>query len=133
LVSFGFNLGTGNLEKLLSDINEGNFDRVAERMMSFNKAGGRTLPGLVRRRREEAMTFASGGTPMQEIQIAQAQETGVTDASGRAQLPSLSKYPNLSPQRRSALINKARVARSAITQQELKDDIERIRRTGQPL
>jgi len=131
LVSFGFNLGTGNLEKLLDDINAGNFERVAERMLSFNKAGGRTLPGLVRRRQEEAMMFLSGATPMQEIQVAQAQTEGMTDQGAR--LPSLSKYPNLSPQRRSALLNKARVARSAITQQEVKDDIERIRRTGEPL
>ncbi|MCK9549142.1 lysozyme [Aquamicrobium sp.] len=125
LVSFGFNLGTGNLEKLLPDLNEGNFERVAERMLSFNKAGGRTQDGLRRRRQEEAMLFLSSSEPMQ---VAQAPTAG-----DGARLPSLGKYPNLSPQRRSALINKARVARSAITQQELRDDEERIRRTGEPL
>src|SRR5690606_13044571 len=115
LVSFGFKLGTGNLEKLLDDINAGNFERVAERMLAFNKAGGRTLPGLVRRRQEEAMMFLSGATPMQDIQVAQAQSGEAPVADGGARLPSLSKYPNLSPQRRAALLNKARVARSAIT------------------
>ena len=36
LTSFGFNLGTGALQKLLPDLNAGNFQRVAERMPSFS-------------------------------------------------------------------------------------------------
>ena len=123
LVSFGFNLGTGNLEKLRDDINAGEFERVAERMLTFDKADGKTEPGLVRRRQEEAMMFLSDSEPMPVA----------PSAGDGARLPSLSKYPNLSPRRRSALINKARIARSAVTQQEVKDDIERIRRTGKPL
>lgn len=57
LVSFGFNLGTDDIEKLLPDINAGKFDRVAQRMLSFNRAGGVPLSGLIERRRAEAAMF----------------------------------------------------------------------------
>ncbi len=40
-------------------------------------------------------------------------------------------YRHLTPKQRSTLLNLARTARSAITQQEVNDDIERIRRTGE--
>lgn len=54
LTSFGFNLGTDDLGRLLPDINAGNWPRVAERMRSFNRAGGQVLPALTQRRAEEA-------------------------------------------------------------------------------
>lgn len=133
LVSFGFNLGTGAIQKLLPDINDGNFERVSERMLSFNKAGGKTLPGLVSRRQEEARMFAAGGEPMQ---VAQTETGSRSDATvERSDLPDVvapSKYGNLSPQRRAALLYKARTALSATTQQALSDDVERVRRTGEP-
>lgn len=58
LVSFGFNLGTDDIGKLLDDINAGNFERVSQRMLSFNQAGGQVLSGLVARRQREADMFA---------------------------------------------------------------------------
>lgn len=57
LASFGFNLGEGNLQKLVNDINSGNHELVATRMLSYNKAGGVTLPGLESRRREEVKLY----------------------------------------------------------------------------
>lgn len=54
LTSFGYNLGTGGLDKLLPDINAGDWGRVGNRMLSFNKASGEVMPGLVDRRRKEA-------------------------------------------------------------------------------
>lgn len=47
-----------------------------------------------------------------------------------AKLPG--KYLNLSPKRRAALIYKAKTAQSWTSQQDVLDDIERIRDTGQP-
>lgn len=47
-----------------------------------------------------------------------------------ARLPG--KYLNLSPKRRQALIYKAKTAQSWTSQQDVLDDIERIRDTGQP-
>ena len=60
LVSFAFNLGEGNLKKIAGDVNAGNFEKAAKRMLSFNKAKDprtgklRRLGGLVTRRQEEA-------------------------------------------------------------------------------
>jgi lysozyme len=130
LVSFGYNLGTGQggLESLKDDINAEKFDRVADRMLSFNKASGKTEPGLVRRRREEADMFRRAGG---EAMLPPEMEGGGEPAEGEgAALPS--KYVNLSPKRRAALLHKARTALSATTQQSIHDDIERIRRTGEP-
>ena len=62
LVSWTFNLGEGNLQKstLLKMLNIGDFNDVPDQMKSWNKAGGRVLPGLVRRRNSEANMFANG-------------------------------------------------------------------------
>lgn len=53
LTSFGFNLGPGAIGRLLPDINSGNWDRVANRMLSFSRAGDNPN-ALIDRRREEA-------------------------------------------------------------------------------
>ncbi len=42
------------------------------------------------------------------------------------------RYMRMTPEARAALTTRARTALSAVTQQEIADDIERIRRTGQP-
>ena len=68
LNSFGFNLGTDDLDRLLPDINAGNWNRVGQRMLSFNKAGGQTLPGLVDRRKQEASLLLGGPVPEMSAQ-----------------------------------------------------------------
>jgi lysozyme len=62
LVSFAFNLGTGALETstLLKKLNAGNYAAVPKEFEKWVKAGGKTLPGLVRRRTAEADLFANG-------------------------------------------------------------------------
>jgi lysozyme len=62
LTSFGFNLGPGGIEKLLPDINSGNWDRVATRMLSFSRAGDNPN-ALVDRRKEEAGILLGGPLP----------------------------------------------------------------------
>lgn len=62
LVSFTFNLGRGNLQAstLLRRVNEGDFEGAAEEFLRWTKAGGKVLPGLVRRREAERALFLKG-------------------------------------------------------------------------
>lgn len=55
LVSFTFNVGEGALAKstLLKRLNAGDYNAVPAELMKWTKAGGKELPGLVRRRRAE--------------------------------------------------------------------------------
>lgn len=61
LVSFTYNLGSGVLERstLRRKLNRGEYDEVPEQFLRYVWAGGRKLAGLVRRRRAEALLFAS--------------------------------------------------------------------------
>lgn len=61
LVSFAFNVGLGNLKNsnLLRVLNAGDYDGVPAQLMRWVKAGGQTLPGLVRRRQAESALFAA--------------------------------------------------------------------------
>lgn len=58
LVSFTYNLGAGNLAKstLLRRLNSGDYN-VGSEFLKWNKAGGRILQGLVRRRAAEKKLF----------------------------------------------------------------------------
>lgn len=59
LVSWTYNLGPSNLNKstLLKVLNNSDYDGVPEQIMRWNKAGGKVLDGLVRRRKAEAEMF----------------------------------------------------------------------------
>lgn len=61
LVSFTFNLGAGSLKSstLLRKLNAGDHAGAAAEFPRWNKAGGKTLPGLVRRREAEQQLFLS--------------------------------------------------------------------------
>lgn len=54
LVSFCYNCGVGNLRTLIKDRNTA---QIAEAILLYNKAGGKTLAGLVRRREAERELF----------------------------------------------------------------------------
>jgi len=58
LISFGFNLGTDDIGRLLDDINAGNHERVAQRMLSFNQVEGQPHPAIAARRKREADLYA---------------------------------------------------------------------------
>jgi GH24 family phage-related lysozyme (muramidase) len=62
LVSFTFNLGSGNLQKsdLLKRLNAGEYDAVPYELSRWVYGGGVKLPGLVRRRNEEGILFRDG-------------------------------------------------------------------------
>lgn len=59
LVSWTYNLGPSNLNSstLLKVLNAGDYDGVPEQIKRWNKAGGKVLQGLVRRREAEALLF----------------------------------------------------------------------------
>jgi GH24 family phage-related lysozyme (muramidase) len=60
MVSWVYNLGSGNLNAstLLKVLNSGDYAGVPEQLLRWNKAGGRVLEGLTRRRQAEADLFA---------------------------------------------------------------------------
>jgi lysozyme len=59
LVSISFNFGLGNLQRstIRMKANRGDHTGAAEAFMMWTKAGGRELPGLVRRRKEEMALY----------------------------------------------------------------------------
>lgn len=59
LVSFVFNLGIGNFRTstLLKKLNAGDYDGAAQEFGRWIHAGGKALPGLVRRREAERVLF----------------------------------------------------------------------------
>jgi lysozyme len=59
LVSFSFNVGLGNLQRssIRMKHNRGDFDGAAEAFMQWTKAGGKELPGLVKRRKDEMSLY----------------------------------------------------------------------------
>ena len=61
LVSFSFNVGLGNLQNstLRMKVNRSDFEGAAEQFLVWTKAGGRVLPGLVKRRTHEKEMFES--------------------------------------------------------------------------
>ena len=65
LVSFANNCGAGNLQQL---VKKRNALQVADAMLRYNKAGGKELAGLTRRRVEERALFMKGiiGNPYPE-------------------------------------------------------------------
>ena len=59
LCSWVYNLGPNNLKEstLLKVLNEGNYSSVPAEIKRWNKAGGKVLQGLMRRREAEALLF----------------------------------------------------------------------------
>lgn len=56
LASFAFNCGTGSLHKLLG-YGTRSKQMIAQKLLLYNKAKGKVLPGLVRRREAEQKMF----------------------------------------------------------------------------
>lgn len=65
LVSFAYNVGLGNFRSssVLKALNANELPEVPRRLQLWVKAGGKTLPGLVKRRAAEAALFATEAAP----------------------------------------------------------------------
>ena len=61
LVSFSFNVGLGNLQNstLRMKVNRQEYEAAAQQFLVWTKAGGKVLPGLVKRRTHEKEMFES--------------------------------------------------------------------------
>ena len=59
MVSWVYNLGSGNFSSstLLRKFNEGDHEGAAKEFPRWNKAGGKVLAGLTKRRNEEKAMF----------------------------------------------------------------------------
>jgi lysozyme len=59
LVSWVYNLGPANLQAstLLKKLNASDYEDVPSQLKRWNKAGGKVLEGLIRRREAEALLF----------------------------------------------------------------------------
>lgn len=64
LVSFAFNVGAGNLQRstIRMKANRSEWEQAADAFLMWNKAGGKVLTGLDRRRRDERALFLQGVT-----------------------------------------------------------------------
>jgi lysozyme len=62
LVSLSFNIGLGGLQRSSVRLrhNRGDHEGAAEAFLMWTKAGGRELPGLVKRRRDERAMYLAG-------------------------------------------------------------------------
>jgi len=61
LVSFSFNVGLGNFQSstLRSKLKRGDYEGAANEFWKWRRAGGKILPGLVKRREDEKNLFLS--------------------------------------------------------------------------
>lgn len=59
LVSFAFNVGLGNLQRstIRMKHNRSDFEGAADSFLDWTKAGGKVLPGLVKRRQDERALY----------------------------------------------------------------------------
>ena len=59
LVSWTYNLGPSNLNRstMLKVLNKGHYEEVPAQICRWNKAGGKVLEGLTRRRNAESLLF----------------------------------------------------------------------------
>jgi lysozyme len=90
LVSLAYNIGTGALEKstLLQKLNAGDYYGAADEFPKWNKAGGVTLSGLVKRRAAERTLFLEGTFPTKHVNESQSTHMPIP-AVLAAVLPSL--------------------------------------------
>jgi lysozyme len=84
LVSFSYNCGAGALQTstLLKKLNAGDYEGAARQFPSWNKGGGKVLPGLVRRRADEASLFRKPAAPSVEPDMAQKVDAPSTVPAG---------------------------------------------------
>lgn len=81
LVSFAFNVGVAGMSKstVIKRHNEGNYQAAARAFGLWNKAGGRVLNGLTRRRAAESALYLTPEPAQAKTQVAVDEEEPVSD------------------------------------------------------
>lgn len=94
LVSFCYNVGCGALMKstLRRKLNAGDYEGAADELLRWNKAGGKELRGLTRRRKAERAMF---------LAVSQDDETPGDDAPATSADPAIG-YPTTGPEEPTA-------------------------------
>lgn len=59
LVSFTYNCGGGNLRRIATTLNKGDYEGTTKRMLQYITSKGQVMAGLVRRRKDEVAMFKS--------------------------------------------------------------------------
>jgi lysozyme len=79
-VSLAFNVGVGAFKKssIARYINSGDAYLAADRFLLYNKAGGKTLAGLTRRRKAERALFLTEDEPIQNGEVAEVASTAIS-------------------------------------------------------
>jgi GH24 family phage-related lysozyme (muramidase) len=64
-VSLAYNIGVGGFRKssICSNTNRGDYQAAANSFLAYNKAAGKVLPGLTKRRQEESQLYLKDGIP----------------------------------------------------------------------
>lgn len=81
LVSFCYNCGSGNLKSLC---NGRTIDQIGDKIILYNKAGGKVLNGLVKRRKEEQVLYKKACAAASASVQYYPKYTGNTDSIVRA-------------------------------------------------
>jgi len=86
-VSFAYNVGVGRFRKssVCSNINRGDYQAAANSFMLYNKAAGKVLPGLTKRREEESRLFLKDGIPGKGKEVTPNDETVAEEAKKNGQ------------------------------------------------
>lgn len=89
LVSFCFNVGPGAFRgsSVLKAVNARQWSEVPRRLALWNKAGGKVLPGLVRRRAAEAALFLEPEKNRSSLKAIEADEARETPEEPRGKKP----------------------------------------------
>ena len=74
LISFTYNCGSGNLKTLCKDRS---VDQIGEKIILYNKANGKKLNGLVRRREEEQRLYKTPCATVQQRGSGQKAAAGI--------------------------------------------------------
>ena len=66
LVSLSYNMGLHKAKTLIAKLNKGDYKGAADAFLLYDKAGGRSVRGLVRRRKAERKLFLSSPEPTEK-------------------------------------------------------------------
>lgn len=82
LTSLTYNAGSKWLHSGLGQaLRDGDFNRARQLFLQYNKAGGATEPGLVRRRQQELAWWDEGGAPDARVASAAPMPSGAVDSA----------------------------------------------------